>query len=359
MVPPNAPEVPREQPTPTVDTAAQLERLKESIAEGRMDAAVDTLIEFAGEDDAAISAATESFIKSLNAGELQKVVDFLSGNEDPAKAALRTELMELQEEVSGTTPETSSETPVQRILGAIDKGIERMGIVGKLNEFVRNRGFEGSVGPKQVEFAKKFLVDITAKAIEGAVVAMKNLGLTMDFSGIMNTSLELRLFGIADPEQREKYKEAYLAWAKNPTTPNPPTLQEVMNPSSTPAPTAVAETTPTSPTETQPEAPLTVESSSIVNFPDGTPNLEITRNDGKTTLLTDGKKAEMAVENMQSIAVRAPQGEDTGTVEMKLADGTTVSVSPTDLRNAVREKKTELLASNNTTKISLTDIPTV
>lgn len=323
-----------------------------------MDAAVDALMEFAGEEDDVRTAVSETFIQSLSQAELKKVVDFLSGNEDPAKTVLQKQLIALRTEIDGTAPaETTSETPVGKILSAIDKGIERLGFEGKMNQFAAKLGFKGDVGPKQVVFLKNMLVGFAARAVEGMIMAIKRINPTMDISSMMNTSLELRLISIIDSKQREKYKEAYLAWAKNPTTPNPPTLQEIMNPLVAATPTQAPTETPAA--QQTPEAPVTVESSSIVNFPDRTSNLEIVRTEGKITLTTDGKKADMKVENLQTIAVRAPKEGDTGIIEMKLADGKTVTTEPAVLRNAVRDEAIELLASDNTTKISLTKIPTV
>lgn len=358
MVPPNIPsEAPRPAETPAEGTSVKLETLRNQVTEGKMQEAVDTLIDLSDDNDAELMGKADEFVRSLTPEQVQTMTDFLSGTEDPAKTALKTRLEALRAEMGGEAPtESALPGPVQKILDAIDQGIERAGITGKLSELGAKFGFKGEIGPKQVEFVKSMLVGFAARLVEGVVLSLKRVNPTADISAMMNTSLELRLLGIKDAEQREKYRAAYLAWAQNPTTPNPPTLQQALNPAA-PAPAATPSAAPAETPAAEPAAPETVESSKIVSFPDGSANLEIVRgSDQKVTLTADGKKAELKVLNMQSVAVRAPAGEDKGIVEMKLADGSTVSTEPSSLRDAVRDGTAEILASDGRTKIELPTI---
>lgn len=319
-----------------------------------MQEAVDTLLDISDDNDTELQRKADEFVQSLSEGQRQTIIDFLSGTEDPTKTALRNRLGDLAAELGGAAPtESGLHGPVQKILGAIDQGIERAGITGKLNELGARLGFKGEIGEKQIDFVKSMLIGFAARAVEGVVLALKRVNPTADISGMMNTSLELRLFGIKDPEQKEKYREAYLAWAKNPTTPNPPTLQQALAPA-TPAPA----TAPAAAPETAAlVAAETVESERTFTFSDNSPNLKIERaSDGKVTLTTDDKKAELKVLNMQSVAVRTPVGADKGTIDMKLADGTTASVEPAVLRDAVRNKTVLITATNGITKIELPEI---
>ncbi|GEM_PF-1633881 len=222
MLPNPAPEKPREQAAEPRAIEQELKTLKDEIlkknAEGAVDLIMGKAVEYRGNVPA---ERINAFVSKLTSAERSALHGFFSEKEtDPRKRDLRYRLDALGREVGGNQP-TEGSKATSAILRGIDTLVERFRLDDKLNTVAQKLGFEGDMS-KQVEQVKNLLVGIAANLVEKLAQSLRQY--RMDPSGVLKTSLELRLLNM-NPAKKEAYRIAYTEWMNDPTG-APPTDQQ-------------------------------------------------------------------------------------------------------------------------------------
>lgn len=354
----------------------QLARLRETINQGQMDKTVDMLIGASVEQGEISQATVDRFVQSLTDAERGRLVAFLEGKDiDPKKAALRSRLDALRQDVTPGQPQVLEQitSTAGGIARAIDMGIERLGVTGKINDFAKRISERTGIpipvdARKVIETVRSFAMDFVAGKIENIAASLKN-------SNILTTSRDLRMLQIK-PEHREAFKLAYDAWAKT-RSGTPPSIEDAEKyklavdqwkkaPGSKPQPTLaealsgqpatqVAATQPAAaPTQAAAPAPEKVEGKKDVTLADGSTASVTFGADKKVIVEVAGLKREMkaGTDAVTEVTVTKPQGADKGSVTLK-AGMRTLKVDLVALRDSVRDKKADVMTGDNSTKISL------
>lgn len=387
MSPNPTPEKPREQAAEPRAIEQELQTLKGEILKKNVEGAVDLIMGKAVEYRGNIPAERiNAFVSKLTSAERSALHGFFSEKEtDPRKRDLHqrldARLDALGQEVGGERP-TEGSKATSAILRGIDTFVERLGLGDKLNTVAQKLGFEGDMS-KQVEQVKNFLVGVAAGLVEKLAQSLRQY--RMDPSGVLKTSLELRLLNM-NPAKKEAYRIAYTEWMKEPTEASPtdqqaeqyyqvwkkspaeskPTFAQVINaPAQPAAPQAPATVSGTpqqqpqaKPAEAAPQAPAVAEKVEGTKEYDLGENRKLKLNNvaGKTTVEIGSVRREIKVNgaSVPEIAVFKPGGTEKGTLEVRVVGRTLKADLPT-LHKSLTENPNsrEIVATDGTTKLNL------